>query len=106
VRQQANDKTAVLTNTARAQINDLQAMIDRYLDDDAFNAYREALERGRTEAGAKAKAQLKAAAKRARLLSPVQTRVAEPVKPAEPAAPVQPKPQPARPAPPRPTVPF
>ena len=34
--QQAELKTAVLTKTAQAQISELQAMIDRYLDDEAY----------------------------------------------------------------------
>ena len=38
-REQAESKTAILTKTAQAQINDLQAMIDRYLDDEALKAY-------------------------------------------------------------------
>src|SRR5262249_55436938 len=60
--QQAESKDAILTKTAQAQINDLQAMIDRYLDDEAIKAYREALERGRTESDAKQKALAKSAA--------------------------------------------
>jgi hypothetical protein len=63
---QAELKKAILTKTAQAQISDLQAMIDRYLEDEAFTAYREALEKGREELAAKAKKQArKAAASRA-----------------------------------------
>ncbi len=40
-KQQVENKVAILTKNAQAQINDLQAMIDRYLDDDAIKAYRE-----------------------------------------------------------------
>ena len=38
--QQAELKTAILTKTAQAQISDLQAMIDRYLDDEHFQCLR------------------------------------------------------------------
>ena len=54
-RKQAETKKAVLTKTAQAQINDLQAMIDRYLDDDVYRAYAEALERSKSDADAKTK---------------------------------------------------
>ncbi len=56
-REQAQSKTAILTKTAQAQINDLQSMIDRYLDDEAMRAYSQALEQSRTELAAKEKAQ-------------------------------------------------
>jgi hypothetical protein len=62
--EQATNKTAILTKTAQAQINDLQAMIDRYLDDEALRAYIQALEESRTEVAAKEKAQTKAMAKK------------------------------------------
>ena len=48
-RQQAESKTAVLTKNIQAQFNELQALIDRYLDDEAFTSYTEALERKRAE---------------------------------------------------------
>jgi hypothetical protein len=64
-KEQAENKIAILTKNAQAQINDLQAMIDRYLDDDVLRAYQEALDRGKAEAGNKAKAQSKAAATKA-----------------------------------------
>ncbi len=44
-KQQAETKTAVLTKNIQARFNELQALIDRYLDDEAFAAYTEALER-------------------------------------------------------------
>ena len=48
--EQAETKKAILTKNAQAQINDVQAMIDRYLDDDdGFKAYRDALARGKLE---------------------------------------------------------
>ena len=52
-REQAESKKPILTKTAQAQITDLQAMIDRYLDNEALNAYSQALERSRTELAAK-----------------------------------------------------
>ena len=51
---------AILTKTAQAQISDLQAMIDRYLDDDTYKAYTDALERAQGEVAAKDKAKAKA----------------------------------------------
>jgi hypothetical protein len=63
--EQAETKTAILTKTAQAQINDLQAMIDRYLDEEAVTAYREVLETGRTEGDSKQKALAKAASAKA-----------------------------------------
>ncbi len=60
--EQAETKKAILTKNAQAQINDVQAMIDRYLDDETFKAYQDALARGKLEAGDKAKALAKAPA--------------------------------------------
>jgi hypothetical protein len=60
-RQQADTKKTILTRTAQAQIADLQSTIDRYLDDDAFKAYSEALNQGRSKANANAKAGPKSA---------------------------------------------
>ncbi len=57
--EQAKKKTAVLTKTALAQINDLQSMIDRYLDDDTYRAYVDALERAQAELTAIDKAKTK-----------------------------------------------
>ena len=45
-----------LTKTAQAQIADLQAMIDRYLDDETYRAYVDALERSAASSAAKDKA--------------------------------------------------
>jgi hypothetical protein len=70
---QAAEKTAILTKTAQAQIADLQAMIDRYLDDETYHAYLEALEKGKGEVAAKSKAQSKKAASRPALVSPSDT---------------------------------
>ena len=58
---QAELKTAILTKTAQAQISDLQSMIDRYLDDEAFSSYAEALKEGTVEVAAKAKKEAKKA---------------------------------------------
>jgi hypothetical protein len=57
--EQEQKKTPVLTKTAQAQISDLQSLIDRYLDDEVFKAYSDALERAQVDAGAKAKDQSK-----------------------------------------------
>jgi hypothetical protein len=45
--QQARTKAAILTKTAQAQITDLQALIDRYLDDEIFRAYADALDKAK-----------------------------------------------------------
>jgi hypothetical protein len=103
--QQAELKKPILTKTAQAQVSDLQAMIDRYLDDETYKAYGDALERARADQGAKEKASAKKAA------------VAAAKKPAAPAVPVktaEPKNAPAaaapapqsRPVPAKSTVPF
>jgi hypothetical protein len=86
--QQAELKKPVLTKTAQAQISDLQATIDRYLDDETYNAYVDALERARAERGAKEKAAAKkaavAAAKRA---APAAAKAAPAAATAAPTAP-------------------
>jgi hypothetical protein len=58
-RQQTEKKTAVMTKNLQAQFNELQALIDRYLDDEALSSYTEALGRKRVEKGEKAKAKEK-----------------------------------------------
>ena len=60
--QQADLKQAVLTKTAQAYIADLQSMIDRYLDDETYRAYVDALERAHIEQAAREKAKTKKAA--------------------------------------------
>lgn len=55
-RQQARTKKAILTQTAQAHLADLQALIDRYLDDEIFKGYADALEKMKTEPAAKPKA--------------------------------------------------
>jgi hypothetical protein len=104
-REQAESKKAVLTRTAQTQINDLQAVIDRYLDDETLTAYRDALARGRADLAAKEKAralaEAQAQARARRIAAPpsVQAQAAQPA----PQAPAQPQPKPAPAAPP---VPF
>lgn len=44
-RLQAKSKVAVLTKTAQAELADVQALVERYLDDEGFKAYAEALDR-------------------------------------------------------------
>jgi hypothetical protein len=56
VRVQAESKKTILTKTAIAMINDLQALLDRYLDDETLNAYNRALEEGRADLAAREKA--------------------------------------------------
>ena len=70
--QQAELKTAILTKTATAQITELQSMIDRYMDDDAFRAYSEALAKVRSETAVKTKAEAKKTAAAA-LIRPSET---------------------------------
>jgi hypothetical protein len=84
-REQAENKKAILTKTAQAQISDLQSMIDRYLDDDTYNAYVDALERAHADSSAKEKAKTKKAAKIA---------VQNPAAPAATAKAAEPKPPP------------
>ncbi len=76
-REQATTKTAILTKTAQAQIADAEALVDRYLDDDSFRAYTEALERSKADAAKPAP--------KSKIRQPGF--VIEPEKPAEPVAP-------------------
>jgi hypothetical protein len=74
-RQQAQTKTAILTRTAQAQLADLESLIERYLDDEIFRGYADALEQARAErARSKAvEAKKKAARKRIQSLIPKDT---------------------------------
>ncbi len=45
--QQARTKSAILTKTAQAQLTDVQALVDRYLDDELFRAYADALDKAK-----------------------------------------------------------
>ncbi len=60
-KEQFETRKTILTRNAQTQINDVQAMIDRYLDDDTIRAYRRALEEGRQEIAQKEKAKKKSA---------------------------------------------
>jgi hypothetical protein len=103
---QAELKRAILTKTAQAQISDLQNMIDRYLEDDAFTAYGEALDKGRAEVAAKAKAQAKKKTAAApALVRPSEAAKALDVPPKAEAKPVPVRPVP-KPAPPSQSTPF
>jgi hypothetical protein len=80
--EQAERKVAILTRTAQAQISDLQSLIDRYLDDETYRAYADALERAMADAGIKEKAKTKNAAAGGALAQ----KPAAPAKPASPMA--------------------
>jgi hypothetical protein len=89
-RTQAETKKAVLTRTAQAQLAEVQALIDRYLDDELFQAYAEAL--GRSKAvtaaeAAKAKGLTKAKGTAKAIPSKVAPASTVVVEKAEPAAP-------------------
>jgi hypothetical protein len=101
VRKQAEGKTPILTKTAQAQITDLQAMIDRYLDDEAIKPYLEALQERRGELGANDKGGAKATVTKP---APTETKVAQPEPKAAPEEPAKAKP--AQPAAVSPAVPF
>jgi hypothetical protein len=99
-------KTAILTKTAQAQIADLQAMIERYLDDEAYHAYLDVLEKSKAETAAKSKQKAKKPAPRP-LIPPSEAvqekkpaQAAEP--PKEPEATKKKAPPPAA----APTAPF
>lgn len=53
--QQAKSKSPVLSKNIQARFSELQALIDRYLDNEAFQTYTEALERRRAERSVAAK---------------------------------------------------
>jgi hypothetical protein len=55
VAQQAKSRTPVLSKNVLARFGELQALIDRYLDTEAFQTYTEALERKREERAVAAK---------------------------------------------------
>jgi hypothetical protein len=105
--QQAELKKPILTKTAQAQVSDLQAMIDRYLDDETYKAYTDALERARADQGAKEKASAKKAAVTAaqKAAAPAKTAGAKnaPAEASPPAATAAPQ---NRPVPAKSAVPF
>jgi hypothetical protein len=95
-KEQARTKTAVLTKNIQARFNDLQALIARYLDAEAFDSYREALEHKDEKRKEKEKEAAKAKAKRRRAI----VTQAPPAQPAGPAArPPSSAMQPAAPSP-------
>jgi hypothetical protein len=105
-RQQAERKTAVLTKNLQAQFNELQALIDRYLDNEALSSYTEALDRKRVEKGEKAKAKEKPRRPLSKAVAPPDS-----APDTAPAAPTDTAPAAAtkhnpRPAPPKSDVPF
>jgi hypothetical protein len=81
-KQQEQTKTAVLTKNIQARFSELQALIDRYLEDDVFTSYAEALQTKRTERDGAAKAKAAAKRKSAPDITPAQPK-AEPARPAE-----------------------
>ncbi|MGE3820525.1 MAG: hypothetical protein AB7I30_14020 [Isosphaeraceae bacterium] len=48
-RKQAETKTAILTKTAQARVAELQGLIERYLDDDVFRGFADALDKLKTD---------------------------------------------------------
>jgi Merozoite surface antigen 2c len=111
---QSNLKQAILTKTATAQITDLQSMIDRYLDDELYNLYRQEFDKIKKEAQAPTKKSAVAArvapARTPKSSTPDQTAAPKTAQasaptaaapaPATPARPAQAQPQP-RPNPPK-----
>jgi hypothetical protein len=89
-RLQAKVKTPILTKTAQARVADLQNLIERYLDDEEFNAYREALDKLETKTSKKPGVPIGKAAPAA-LPAPTVT-------PPPPATPAAPAPAPSKPA--------
>jgi hypothetical protein len=84
-RQQAERKVPILTRTAIARLEELQALIDRYLDDDEVNAFTDALARGRADAEEKAKTPSKTRVRKGKTAAPGTEA------PAKPAVPLLPK---------------
>ena len=56
---QVRNKTAVLTKSAQAQVAEVDGLIARYLDDEVFRAYADALTKARSDATDRAKAAAK-----------------------------------------------
>ena len=105
--QQAELKKPILTKTAQAQISDLQAMIDRYLDDETYRAYADALERAQGRPGCQGESQGQESRRggRRQKAGCAGGRRRPPTAKAAPAAAGCPRRR-ARPAPPKSTVPF
>ena len=95
-KQQAQSKSEVLSKNIQARFNELQALIDRYLDDDAFTTYTETLKQKRAEQGEAAKAKPNAKANASR---PTESAAAAPPAPARAPSPSVPVGGNAKPAP-------
>ncbi|MFO0909614.1 MAG: hypothetical protein U0794_14870 [Isosphaeraceae bacterium] len=91
-RQQAQTKKAILTKTAQARIAELQALIERYLDDEEFLGYSDALSKLTTESRGKPSTPAKPQARPSSAPSP-------PAVPPSPAPPREAPAQPSNPAP-------
>lgn len=97
-KQQAESKALVLSKNIQARFSELEGLVDRYLDNEAFQAYTEALERKRAERAEAAKT--KSLAKKQvppPAAAPGEVAKSEPSATRQPAFPGQ-LPQPARPA--------
>jgi hypothetical protein len=113
-KQQEETKKAILTRTAQAQISDLQSLMDRYLDDDAFKAYADAVEQTKTPAAAKKKGAMAKTGKPTAGATPAKAGLAPSppgspngLSPAADAPPQAAKPAPPpRAAPPKSNIPF
>jgi len=92
-KEQVETKSPILTRTAQARLDELQALIDRYLDDEEVNAYAEALTQGKTDVAEKALVQGKRKRRNNEPAEKSKVKEAAPL-PATPlpaAAPAQPK---------------
>jgi hypothetical protein len=76
VETQAKSKTVILTATAQAQLADVQALVDRYLDDELFNGYAEGIKQYKAQAAAQAKTNARKKAARARAAEATAPRAA------------------------------
>lgn len=94
-------KRAVLTRNAMAQLDEAKALVDRYLDDELFNAFADALEQSKTQkAVAKKAADAKALVQaKAKALATAPAGASAPAAAAPPSPAPAPKPEPK--APPR-----
>ena len=85
---QSTSKSAVMTKTVQAQIAELEALIDRYLDDEGFNAFADALSKVKAEAAKAAvkKPEAKPKAPPAAVPPPAETPETKTAPPEKPAA--------------------
>jgi hypothetical protein len=91
--QQAKSKTPVLSKNIQARFSELQALIDRYLDNEAFQSYTEALEQKRAERSGAAKTKNRTRGQIPAVTADAQSKASGEI-PQDPA----PKPQPNLPA--------